>query len=262
MFKKTIGIVTAGVLAVGILVMSLLPSPTTVQSSWWDSNWKYRKKLLFNTSVMPFTANESFSIVLIPDTQYYSQGAPYLFNSQTNWIAANKETKNIEFVIHLGDIVNVYNSTYQWSNADIAMDTLDGIVPYSVSPGNHDNRPEASGNFVDNSYFNTYFGTDRFKNYSWYQGNYPVDGNENNFNFFSAGGIDFAILTLEFTPPSDVLDWANTIVSSNPNRMFIIETHSYLHGSGERTKYSGDAIWESLVSNHSNIFLVVTGHLR
>ncbi len=49
---------------------------------------------------------ESFTVVALPDTQYYSKSFPDQFNSQSQWIADNRATDNIVFVTHLGDTVH------------------------------------------------------------------------------------------------------------------------------------------------------------
>ena len=64
--------------------------------------------------------------------------------------------ENIKYVVHLGDIVN-NNNVPQWENANAAMRTLDGVVPYSVVPGNHDIGANGSANTRDTTLFNTYF---------------------------------------------------------------------------------------------------------
>ena len=47
-----------------------------------------------------------FTVIALPDTQFYSQDHPWIFNSQTKWIAAHKSDMNIQLVLGLGDIVN------------------------------------------------------------------------------------------------------------------------------------------------------------
>ena len=53
----------------------------------------------------PETATESFSIVLLPDTQNYSEKYPGTYVAQATWIRQQTKADNIKFVIHLGDIV-------------------------------------------------------------------------------------------------------------------------------------------------------------
>ncbi len=50
-------------------------------------------------------AAPEFTIVALPDTQHYSEAFPGIFKSQTQWIVDNKDSRNIVFVTHEGDIV-------------------------------------------------------------------------------------------------------------------------------------------------------------
>src|SRR3954449_200315 len=74
--------------------------------------------------------SQDFSIVVLPDTQYYSASYPQIFNAQTQWISANRDALNIQLVIGVGDIVDGPMQTSQWQNADTAVKYLDGVVPY------------------------------------------------------------------------------------------------------------------------------------
>ena len=82
----------------------------------------------------------SWTLVVMPDTQHYSETAAYLphFKAQTQWIVDHEESHNIKYVLHEGDVVNVPTATQQWVNARAALDTLNGNVPYAIAPGNHD----------------------------------------------------------------------------------------------------------------------------
>src|SRR5579864_7563868 len=57
-----------------------------------------------------------FTVVVLPDTQYYSQSYPQIFDSQTQWIASNAAAQNIKLVIGEGDIVNVSSNYPSGSN--------------------------------------------------------------------------------------------------------------------------------------------------
>ena len=46
-----------------------------------------------------------FTIVVLPDTQNYSERLPQYFHDQTQWISQNVKGLNISFVSHVGDIV-------------------------------------------------------------------------------------------------------------------------------------------------------------
>src|SRR4051794_36892986 len=87
--------------------------------------------------------NTPFTVVVLPDTQFYAQSYPATFDAQTQWILDHLGTNNIKFVTHVGDIVQNAASgpdrnLIEWQRADAAFDRLDGFVPYSVALGNHD----------------------------------------------------------------------------------------------------------------------------
>src|SRR6188768_3057628 len=79
----------------------------------------------------------SWTIAVLPDTQYYAQTYPQHFDAQTTWIAEHATSHNIRFVLHEGDITN-QNVVAQWDNALHSMNILNGVVPYAMATGNHD----------------------------------------------------------------------------------------------------------------------------
>ena len=201
---------------------------------------------------------ENFTIIVLPDTQGYSQNYPRIFSNQTQWIADNVESLNILFVTQLGDLVNTPYDTTQWENANQSMSILDGKVPWGVVLGNHDY------NYEDNRVnFNKYFGPDRFKVESWYGGAYNETDNSNSYQLFSASGNEYLILHLQYDPSDDALLWANQIIDSYPDRKVIVSTHDYLMGFlglNQRSEI-GERIWHGLVKQHAEqVFLVLCGH--
>ncbi|MQY61836.1 hypothetical protein GH146_00935 [archaeon] len=202
---------------------------------------------------------ENFTIVVLPDTQYYSNNHPWIFDNQTQWIIENKESRNIVFVTHLGDLVDHWWSIEEWDNANTSMSKLDGDLPFGVLPGNHDGA-EPDGDLIN---YNNYFGFDRFNNESWYGGAYQ-NINTNNYQLFSAGGDDYLIFHIQFNPSDDILSWASEVIDQYPSRRVIVTTHDYVHGyyyySNSRSKI-GENMWKKLVKPHADqIFLVLSGH--
>ena len=226
-------------------------------------------------------SSSKFKIAVLPDTQNYSSNHPEIFKAQTQWIADNWEEENIKYVVHLGDIVN-NNNVPQWENANAAMRTLDGVVPYSVVPGNHDIGANGSANTRDTTLFNTYFPVSDFAGTETFGGVYPAepDKYDNNYHTFHAGGTDWLVLSLEFGPRDPVLDWANEVVSSHPNHRVIVVTHAYMYY--DETRYhkdhswnphnyglaqdpggvnDGEEMWQKFVKKHPNISMVFNGHV-
>src|SRR5215470_17362628 len=74
------------------------------------------------------TPPDEFTIVALPDTQFYSSTYPQIFAAQTQWIADHVKDQNIKLVAGLGDIVDGGGSLSQWQNADAAVRLLQGQV--------------------------------------------------------------------------------------------------------------------------------------
>jgi autotransporter-associated beta strand protein len=202
------------------------------------------------------SATAPFTLVALPDTQYYSANAPQIFAAQTQWVVANKSTLNIAFVTHLGDIVDDGSSTTQWNNALPAMNLLDGNVPYSVCFGNHDLHWDyPSGDGYTKAL--TYFGPSRYQSYSWFGG--ASSTGLDTYQVFSAGGYQFLHLNLRYNPDSSDLAWAQTVIGGHSSLPTILSTHAYLNTSGARDSI-GSTIWGTLVKSNSQIFLTINGH--
>ncbi|GAB5443916.1 MAG: hypothetical protein Fues2KO_42650 [Fuerstiella sp.] len=210
---------------------------------------------------LPLAAD--FSVALLPDTQIYAEQFPEIFETQTQWLADNAALQNIAFVSHIGDVVDHPDSLLEWQRADQAMDTLDGVVPYSVLPGNHDFDPQNSHGNADN--FTTFFGADRYSQYGWYGG--ASSDELNHYQYFSGGGFDFLHLTLEWEPRPSSVAWARQILNNHPTTPTILSTHAYLDDADGRSTtattsdgLSGDQIYQQIVRDAPQIFLVMNGH--
>src|SRR5436190_21533948 len=102
--------------------------------------------------------DEAFTIVLLPDTQFYSEKYPETFVTQTMWIRERARQDNIKFVVCLGDIVQNAHVEQEWLNAHEAARILEGVVPYSAVPGNHDLVVKDKVITRDSTLYNKYFG--------------------------------------------------------------------------------------------------------
>ncbi|HNZ24151.1 MAG TPA: metallophosphoesterase [Polyangiaceae bacterium] len=217
---------------------------------------------------------DPFSIVLVPDPQNYSSkqdnNASNTYRKQTQWMVDHWKSDNIQMVVHLGDNTN-HNEESEWKVGDAAFATLDKAgMPYSMTTGNHDYL--VKGAFQrGGSLFDKYFGKSRFEGKPWYGGSYG-SSNINNYTTFQVGTMKFLVLSLEFAPRKDVLCWAHQVIANHPDYHVIIATHCYLtHGGGysgcpdpkyTTTGAAGGTTFKELASRHSNVFLVVSGHIN
>lgn len=231
-------------------------------------------------------AHDPFTIVIIPDPQIYCYNNPdwrkssrkEVFLQMTAWIAGNARRQNIVFALHMGDVVTTYDSPAEWAIADQAMSQLDGKVPYCFTVGNHDLAMGGANN-RDSSYFNKTFPYQRYEKEPWFGGRLaedgflPRDNYDNSYHKFSAGGMDFLIVSLEVGPTEKMLTWANSVITRHPARRVILITHSYMDGHDQRDApggygylppgkaNTGEEIWQKLVRKHKQIHFVLNGHL-
>jgi hypothetical protein len=221
----------------------------------------------------PFDAPKgTFTVVVLPDTQFYAKAYPDVFMRQTEWIARNKDRHDIRFVLHEGDITDD-NIPAQWEVARKAMKVLsDAGVPYVLVPGNHDIG--AAGKTRDRTTgLNGYFSAEDYR-HSGRVGYFEQGKLENTWHEFETPWGDFLVIALEFGPRDEVLEWANKAAAEHPKDRVIVLTHSYMGCGTERTEsaknYLGDQkggvngaqeMWNKLIFRQPNMRLVLSGHI-
>lgn len=263
---------------------------------------RYLRLLLTLLTSLPLAAaplepapDGSFTIVVLPDTQHYLGAGTKLqpdstdpvtnpiFMNHVTWVRDHLADQRIVFVSHVGDIVDK-NTPAQWAVARQAMDVLHGLVPYGISPGNHDIK--ASG---DASLFQQSFGAARFAGCAWYGGSFqPADDaeaaygdNANSYQLFEAAGERFVFLHLECNAPDPVVAWADSVLNRYADRHALLTTHMDLgpadkpatnaefatnpkgrmtwtkcHGAAGN---SGAQLWDKLCRKHANLEFIFCG---
>ncbi|HBJ85143.1 MAG TPA: serine/threonine protein phosphatase [Verrucomicrobiales bacterium] len=252
-------------------------------------------KRMIGTRPLPAMTAEAFTIVIIPDTQSYTgkgcKATPQSTDPVTNanleaqvkWIREHRDDQNIVFISHVGDIVDKNNAD-QWAVAKQHLDQLRGVVPFSLTVGNHDMTSKG-----DATLFQKHFPAASFTTYPWYLGSYAHTrsdqnvsaNNVNSAQLFSAGGIDFIHLSLECNAPDDVLAWAGETLTKHARRHALITTHmdlgirekpktteGYIHDPKGRMNWikihgargnTGEQMWDKLYRKHASLRLIFCG---
>ena len=222
------------------------------------------------------TFAQKFTIPVFPDSQSEIDSNMGMFNSQLDWIIQNQKKENIPMVLHVGDVVNFDNLTH-WDKASQGFARLDSAhIDYAITLGNHDNEAvqeyngsaapgDTYANVRKTSKFNSYFPTYRFRAQ---RGTYEPGKSDNAYYTFRTGNTYWLVVTLEFCPRPEMVEWANKIVKKYHEHNVIILTHYYLNGKGEIVKNNagyGDSspqyIFDNLVKLHPNIKFVISGHV-
>lgn len=235
----------------------------------------------------------SFSMILLSDPQTYTKfnyNQP-LFDLMMEWINKETEQLNIKAVLCTGDLVEQNNyavpsvneggangnqtSMEQWEYISGAFSRIDNRLPYITSLGNHDygyrsaeNRSTKFGNYF-NSHRNRLIKKHLVSFFPNESGEATLENSAYEFN--ESGWEKILIITSEFHPRDEVLNWAKELAASDKfkNHTVIFMTHSYLAVGGERIKKEGykienpnhgEDIWNKLIYPSPNIPLVICGH--
>ena len=228
------------------------------------------------------------------------KGTQYV-KSAFDWILNNKNSRKIEYVFGLGDSVDTL-TTYstnvvqsngktqnvnEWIVVSDQFHRLDGVIPYTVVRGNHD----------DEGGYHKYICTEDYKAQMdgfFYDPSKPATlGNSmsNCFRKIEIGGTKYLMLAIDYNADDAVMAWANEVISSNPDYRVIASVHAYINGgySGGvgaldgssdpdyfykdnigaanpdntqqiNTPFNGRALWEGIFAKHENMFMVLCGH--
>ena len=207
-----------------------------------------------------FAPDVDFTVIALPDTQFYTSKFPDRFSGQTQWVLANRKELNIQFLTHLGDLVETATNDAHWTNATggatngasgDAMNLLNGILPYGTCPGNHDLgldspsplypdreltaylsrfgpnpiHPSSTGRWIDSA---------TGQRYPWYGGASPRG--YSSYQTLRINGRDFLFLHLDHDCPDEDMAWAKTVLNDHPQSLTMITTHNYLAQTGDTPK--------------------------
>lgn len=203
-----------------------------------------------------------YSFAVVGDTQIIAQNHSSSFHMIYDWILDNQTNKKIQYVFGLGDITNG-SSSAEWSVASQNIFRLNGVIPHSAIRGNHDTVSSYNNIFVNNSDYMSQF-----------DGFYADGDATSTYRAITIGGIDYLMVTLDYGASDSVLNWASDIIKKYPNHKVIVTTHAYLYRDGTTLDENdvcpptatnggynnGDHIWDKLISQHENIFMVISGH--
>jgi hypothetical protein len=246
-------------------------------------NVRDRKTAALRITVSPRRANAyvtgSWTLAVLPDTQVYSLRLPGLFLTQTSWLAQERDSLDLRYVIHLGDIVN-NNTAREWENAHRAMSLLHGRVPYALVPGNHDYGPSGDASTRDTG-LNEHFDFARTAEWPTFGGAMERGRLDNTFHLFEAGGRKWIVVCLEWGPRDGTIAWADGVMRRHPDRLGILVTHAYLNNNDHRYDHTdkerpqhynphhyrtpggvndGEELWRKLVRRHRFAF-ALNGHV-
>ncbi len=235
-------------------------SLTGYYQDWYENQYFYEKE-----EKDPDTYDYSFA--LVGDTQVLANRWPEKLSNIYDWIVENKESKKIEYSLHMGDIsdtvlsTGVYKTEYTETIAQFEkLENAD--IPYGFVRGNHDLVADYDQYFTAEDYATQITGS--------------YDSTmKNTYRKIEIGGTKYLMLQIDWGLNAKELAWAKGIVESNPDYNVIVTTHAYLKVGGSLLdrnqhynstlftggKFSADQLFDMFFSQYENIVMVICGHI-
>jgi len=223
-----------------------------------------------------FVAGEDeYTLIYIPDTQSTVTSVPEYIESMFDWMVANKNAMNLQFVMGLGDIANgvkclePVHYTEQWDIMRANYQKLtDAGVYWSSITGNHDY--DHDGNIAPNGVreaglYNEHFGyntlTDAEKKtiVAQYHSDTIASAENDMLNVIyeytaktvSGTEVKYLVVALEFGPSAECIAWAQDIISQPKyaNHRVLFNTHSLIQSEGIYATKGASGYWAGLTNN-------------
>ena len=214
-------------------------------------------------------------IIVLGDIQEYTGNVLYYpyFKATMDWIYSQKiHGKNIKLIMQTGDLTNS-NEVFQYTVFEELTSFASQIIPYISCIGNHDYV--WNNGLIDNRKATLYSTYTVFPLVtSLIEARYEEGRMENIIVRNTIRGKRYDIISLEFGPRKEVIQWALKHIKAHPEINYIVLTHEYLSPKGERivngsyaktkiinsTASSPEELWNELIKNNDNIRCVLCGH--
>jgi len=216
-------------------------------------------------------SNDEYTIIYLPDTQCTVRSQPQYTDAMFDWIVANKNSMNLQFVMGVGDIVDGVGitspttSAQQWDRMALNYKKLsDAGIMWSSPVGNHDYDIDGCPypmTVRQANVYNEHFGYNsttlnndirskivaRFSTNQLHAGVAIEKGDSSNNDMLNAifeysattkdgkTKVDYLIVALEMGPSPETLNWATSIISQPKyaNHRVIFNTHSLIFADGD-----------------------------
>jgi hypothetical protein len=258
------GAATAGATSAAAQAAGSAKSKRSGASGGWNPD---PNSLQFTLAVMPDTQFLYFDQSIKPEPQLAS--FRYVLDGANNF---GDTSENIVFLAHLGDMTEDGLAS-EFAHVSDAFDFLDrNGVAYSVLAGNHDVNSGTDDQRGPTPYLDN-FGPQRFQKSPTFIGASP--GGYNTAHIFTAAGMQWLLLAMDWRTSSTGFAWANQIIQQHPKLPVILTTHEiagptysddvYPYQSGDPNNDAalsgyGQQVWDTLINDNNQIFLTLNGH--
>ncbi len=230
--------------------------------------WLTEEEMEAEREKLGFSGEYEYAIAVIGDPQYATDQFPEAVRAAYQWLAENKDAKNIKFVIGVGDITDQCQEK-EWLEAADALKILENAgIDYSLVRGNHDCAGNVTGVSQKNKktakpeLFDALFAAEdsHYLNRVLANGGLYEEGSvKNTYRTVDCEGDQWLILSLDWRVDEDIYRWAQGVIESHPEHRVIITTHDYMNRWGAPSS-NGKNIWENLAGQYENVVFAIGGH--
>ncbi len=210
------------------------------------------------------------------------------FGRMVQWVLDNAELENIDFVLHVGDAIQhgpplpldsgcfaagecsedcncgAYEAVpVEWQRFTTQWNKLDGVVPYAIVRGNHDNR--GTGDPENPGYregFAQHYGAVQMSALPHHHASYPGDDDTAHAWIFRLGSERVLVVGLSHKPSLHQTAWARGILNDPElaDLPAIVLSHQFFLGLPIRYDKPTPS-WEIVEANVERVPLAVWGHI-
>ncbi len=232
----------------------------------YSKSWLTEEEMSAERAKKGFSGKYDYAIAVIGDPQYATRSYPEAVRAAYTWLVENKDEKNIQYVIGLGDLTDQCQKR-EWLEAASALEILEKAgLNYSIVRGNHDtalNGIEASSaaTATPELFDELFAAEDSFYLHQFltHGGLYEQGSVKNTYRTLNCEGDEWLILNLDWRVDDAVFNWAKGVIESHAEHRIIIVTHDYLTASGVQST-NGKKIWDTLAGQYENVVMVLGGH--
>lgn len=207
------------------------------------------------TGRRPDGNGRSFTVAMIPDTQYLFDGEAL----HPEPLAATMEflsgIDDLAFVAHLGDVTQNGTAAEFAAAGGPFRTLLRKRIPFSVLAGNHDVNSRTDDRRGPTPYLTLASLATRNR--------VAKDaGGYNTAYIFTGAGREILLLALDWRLSDAGVAWARSVLADHSALPAIITVHDAVNADGPIVELSdhGRLVWDRLISEHPQVFLSVNGH--
>ncbi len=202
----------------------------------------------------------AYSFAIVGDPQIMNLNQPEKMAAMYQWIADNKEAKNIQYCLTLGDLTDD-NTKAEYDRIEDSFKKLDAVgLPYAFVRGNHDKEAQ----------YDSYITYAEHGNKVAESGSF--DGTmKNTWQKLTVGEVKYLFINVDYQNTFADLVPINEFIRQNKDYNVIVSTHVYMNNGGklledmrweqtDNNEYAGADLWEQMISQHDNIVLMLCGH--